>query len=65
MTHSERETSVPDEQELSWCCDSGPGAAMNWYSQLGLGVLLLNTNNFTELYHQIRPLGDHDIPRQK
>ena len=35
------------------------------YSQPGLGVLLLNINNFTECQYQTRPLCDQDGLRQK
>lgn len=35
------------------------------HSQWGLGVLLINTNNFIEHQHQSRVLWDHDRSRQK
>lgn len=41
---------APDIQELTW------------HSQLSLGVLLLNTNNFIENHHQTRAFYNH---RQK
>lgn len=35
------------------------------HSQWGLGVVLINTNNFIEHQHQTRLLWDHDRSRQK
>lgn len=46
---------VPAEKEKSSCSHWEPA----WPSQLGLGILLLNRNNFTEYQHQTRPLENH------
>ena len=48
VLHLKNWKAVPDIWELAW------------HSQWGLGVLLLNTSNFTEQQHQTRPRGDCD-----
>lgn len=42
-----------------------PSQELIWHNQPGLGVLLLNINDFTEHQYQKSPLCDHDDGSRK